>query len=113
MPGGHLGAIRAKLAEASWRLDDRSRNVGLYGPLPALSRWQGDRRAFHCIVYTAAWGTVYVVAMLFLTPALSSYLILNLLLFLALFLFGYLTQAIPGVTFSMQIAFLQSSHLWV
>ena len=67
---------------------------------------QGDRRAFHCIVYTAAWGTVYVVAMLFLTPALSSYLILNLLLFLALFLFGYLTQAIPGVTFSMQIALL-------
>jgi uncharacterized membrane protein YccC len=67
---------------------------------------QGDRRAFHCIVYTAAWGTVYVVAMLFLTPALSSYLVLNLLLFVALFLFGYLTQAVPGVTFSMQIALL-------
>ena len=63
--------------------------------------------------HTAAWGTVYVVAMLFLTPALSSYLILILLLFVALFLFGYLTQAIPGVTFSMQIALLAIAHLWV
>ena len=44
--------------------------------------------------------------MLFLTPALSSYLILNLLLFVTLFLFGYLTQAIPGVTFTMQIVLL-------
>ena len=44
--------------------------------------------------------------MLFLTPALSDYLIFNMLLFVALFLFGYLTQAIPGVTFGMQITLL-------
>jgi len=67
---------------------------------------QGDRRAFHCIVYTASGGILYVVAMLFLTPALSDYLILNMLLFVVLFLFGYLTQAVPGVTFSMQITLL-------
>ena len=88
------------------------------GSMIALATWvftvlsrlypggQGDRRAFHCIVYTASGGVLYVVAMLFLTPALSSYLILNMLLFVTLFLFGYLTQAVPGVTFGMQITLL-------
>ena len=51
-------------------------------------------------------GVLYVVAMLLLTPVLSSYLIFSMLLFVTLFLFGYLTQAIPGVTFTMQIALL-------
>ncbi|MET0253102.1 MAG: FUSC family protein [Terrimicrobiaceae bacterium] len=67
---------------------------------------QGDRRAFHCIVYAASGGILYVVAMLFLTPALSDYLVFNMLLFVVLFLFGYLTQAIPGVTFGMQFTLL-------
>ena len=67
---------------------------------------QGDRRAFHCVVYTASAGVLYVVAMLLLTPVLSSYLIFSMLLFVTLFLFGYLTQAIPGVTFTMQLALL-------
>jgi uncharacterized membrane protein YccC len=67
---------------------------------------QGDRRAFHCIVYAASGGILYVVAMLFLTPALSDYLVFNMLLFVVLFLFGYLAQAIPGVTFGMQITLL-------
>ena len=81
------------------------------GSMIALATWvftvlsrlypggQGDRRAFHCVVYAASGGLIYVVAMLLLTPALSSYLILNMLLFVTLFLFGYLTQAIPGVTY--------------
>ncbi|HEY5705413.1 MAG TPA: FUSC family protein [Terrimicrobiaceae bacterium] len=67
---------------------------------------QGDRRAFHCVVYTASGGILYVFAMLLLAPALSEYLILNMLLFVVLFLFGYLTQAVPGVTFGMQFALL-------
>ena len=67
---------------------------------------QGDRRAFHYVAYTAGGGIVYVVAMLFLTPALSEYAILNMLLFVVLFLFGYLTHAIPGTTFGMQITLL-------
>ena len=44
--------------------------------------------------------------MLLLTPLLSDYLILNMLLFVVLFLVGYLTQAIPGVTFGMQFTLL-------
>jgi uncharacterized membrane protein YccC len=67
---------------------------------------QGDRRAFHCVVYTASGGILYVLVMLMLTPALSDYLILNIVLFVTLFLFGYLSQAIPGITFAMQIAML-------
>ncbi len=76
----------------------------------ALSRLyvggQGDRRAFHCVVYTAAGGILYVLALLVLTPALSDYLVFNLLLFVAMFLFGYLSQPVPGVSFGMQIALL-------
>jgi p-hydroxybenzoic acid efflux pump subunit AaeB len=67
---------------------------------------QGDRRAFHCVIYSATGGILYVLAMLVLTPALSDYLILNMLLFVVLFLSGYLSQAIPGVTFGMQFALL-------
>ena len=67
---------------------------------------QGDRRAFHCVVYTASGGILYVLLMLILAPALSDYLILNMLLFVVMFLFGYLSQAIPGVTFGMQITLL-------
>ena len=67
---------------------------------------QGDRRAFHCVVYTASVGLLYVVAMLFLTPALSDYLIFSMLLFVVLFLFGYLTQAVPGVSYGMQVTLL-------
>ena len=88
------------------------------GAMIALATWvstvlsrlypggQGDRRAFHCVVYVASGGLVYVVVMLLLTPALSSYLIFNLLLFVTLFVFGYLTQAITGVTYTMQIVLL-------
>jgi p-hydroxybenzoic acid efflux pump subunit AaeB len=67
---------------------------------------QGDRRAFHCIVYTAAGGIIYVLAFLILSPALSDYLVLNILLFVAMFLFGYLSQSVPGVSYGMQIALL-------
>ena len=67
---------------------------------------QGDRRAFHCVVYTATGGILYVLGLLILAPALSDYLVLNLLLFVAMFLFGYLSQAVPGVNFGMQVALL-------
>jgi hypothetical protein len=36
---------------------------------------QSDRRTFHCLVYTAAGGILYVVALLILSPALSDYLV--------------------------------------
>jgi p-hydroxybenzoic acid efflux pump subunit AaeB len=89
-----------------------------FGPGLVLATWvftvlsrlypggQGDRRAFHCVVYTASGGILYVLVMLILTPALSDYLILNIVLFVTLFLFGYLSQAIPGISFAMQIALL-------
>lgn len=47
--------------------------------------------------------------MLFLTPALSSYLVFNMLLFVTLFLFGYLTQPIPGFTFTMRVTMLATA----
>src|SRR4029077_20392109 len=103
MPGGHLGAIRAKLAEASWRLDDRSRNVGLYGPLPALSRRARAPPGFPLHRLHSGLGNRLRSGHAFPYARAFQYLILNLLLFVALFLFGYLTQAIPGVTFSMQM----------
>lgn len=76
----------------------------------ALSRLypggEGDRRAFNYTVYTAAGGLLYVVVLLLLTPVLSSYAALNTLLFAAMFLFGWLSFSIPGMSFGMQVAML-------
>ena len=88
------------------------------GSMLALSAWvftvfsrlypggEGDRRAFHYVVYTGLGGIVYVVAMLLLTPVMVSYAAFNTLLFATLFLFGFLSQGIPGITFGMQTALL-------
>lgn len=66
----------------------------------------GDLRAFHFVVYAAAGGVVYTLALLLLAPVLSSYAALNILLFAAMFLFGWLSFRIPGISIGMQFALL-------
>ena len=110
---GHAGSLHSKLAATSGRLDDGC----LTWVFTVLSRLypggQGDRRAFHYVVYAASGGILYVVRdVVFLTPALSSYLIFSMLLFVTLFLFGYLTQAVPGVSFAMRIRCSQQRARW-
>lgn len=67
---------------------------------------EGDRRAFHYAAITGLWGLLYIPAMLLLTPWLSEYLVLNTLLFSALFLYGFSFFGIPGLNFGMQVALL-------
>jgi uncharacterized membrane protein YccC len=67
---------------------------------------EGDRRAFHYAAITGLWGLLYIPVMLLLTPWLSEYLVLNTLLFSALFLYGFLSFGIPGLNFGMQVALL-------
>jgi uncharacterized membrane protein YccC len=88
------------------------------GPMVALAAWlftatsrlypggEGDRRAFHYFALIVFVGIAYVPAMLLLTPLLSNYAILNLWLFVTLFVFGYLTSTVPGMNFAMQFALL-------
>ncbi len=67
---------------------------------------EGDRRAFHYAAITAIWGLLYIPFMLVIAPMLSEYLVLNMLLFSALFLYGFLSFGIPGLNFAMQVALL-------
>ena len=66
----------------------------------------GDCRVFQgaflgCLVMAAC-----VVVLLALTPLLASYLAMNLVLFLVLFVFGFATAKISGISFGMQLGFL-------
>jgi hypothetical protein len=66
----------------------------------------GDLRAFHFVVYATAGGIVYALALLLLSPVLTSYAALNILLFAAMFLFGWLSFRTPGISIGMQFALL-------
>ncbi|MEX1118567.1 MAG: FUSC family protein [Terrimicrobiaceae bacterium] len=67
---------------------------------------EGDRRAFHYAAISWFWGLLYIPVMLLMTPLFSEYLVLNTLLFSALFLYGFLSFGIPGLNFAMQVALL-------
>ena len=69
----------------------------------------GDLRAFQN-AFLAALILAGCAFLLFLTtPFLADYVVMNLALCLILFVFGFLTARIPGVTFSIQIAYLTIS----
>jgi len=66
----------------------------------------GDCRAFQntllgCLVFAGC-----AIVLLALTPLLASYLAMNLVLFFVLFVFGFATAKISGITFGMQLGFL-------
>src|ERR1700757_2596260 len=69
----------------------------------------GDLRAFQN-AFLAAIGLAFCTALLLLTtPFLANYAVMNLTLFLILFLYGFLTARIPGVNFWMQVALITMS----
>jgi len=76
----------------------------------ALSRLypggEGDRGAFKYAALTALWGLLYIPAMLILSPVMSDYLALNILLAASLFLYGLHYFGIPGMSFGMQLGML-------
>jgi uncharacterized membrane protein YccC len=68
----------------------------------------GDLRAFQNAFGGSLALAGCAVLLLLITPFLENYL-MNLTLFLVLFGLGFLTARIPGITFSIQIAFLAIS----
>src|SRR5215469_235414 len=69
----------------------------------------GDLRAFQNAFRAALCLAVGAFLLFFATPFLADYLVMNLVLFLILFGFGFLTARIPGISFWMLVAILFSS----
>jgi len=67
---------------------------------------RGDWRAFHSVVYNTAVLLVVSLILLAIRPMLSSYAVMNVLMFTWLFVWGYLSFSVHGVTIPMQIAML-------
>lgn len=69
---------------------------------------RGDRRAFHYAAYNVLILGVVCLILIAIRPLLSSYAVMNILLFTWLFVWGYLSYSIKGVTIPMQMAMLLS-----
>jgi len=67
---------------------------------------RGDWRAFHYVVLNTALLIVVSLILLAIRPLLSSYAVMNTLIFTWLFVWGYLSFQIRGVTIPMQLAML-------
>jgi len=72
---------------------------------------QGDRRTFHYLVYSALVLLFFSIVLLLTTPMLSSYAVMNVVLFTWLFLWGYLSFQTRGVTIPMQMGMLAAVGL--
>jgi len=67
---------------------------------------RGDWRTFHFLVYNTAILIVVSLILLALRPLLSSYAVMNTLIFTWLFVWGYLSFSVRGITIPMQLAML-------
>ncbi|MDX2080446.1 MAG: FUSC family protein [Terrimicrobiaceae bacterium] len=67
---------------------------------------QGDRRAFHFVPLSVAALLVLSVILLAARPMLSSYAVMNTVIFVWLFVWGYLSFTVRGMTIPMQMAML-------
>ena len=66
----------------------------------------GDLRSFQNGFLAALGSAACAGLLIFITPFLANYFVMNLALFLILFVFGFITARRAGVTFWMQIAML-------
>jgi len=88
------------------------------GPMFVLGTWvftalnaaspggQGDRRAFHLIPLNVASLAVLSLALIAARPVLSSYAAMNTMLFVWLFVWGFLSFKTRGMTIPMQLGML-------
>lgn len=67
---------------------------------------RGDRRAFHYVVLSIVFLLFACLILIAIRPMLSSYAVMNILIFTWLFLWGYLSFQIRGITIPMQLAML-------
>jgi p-hydroxybenzoic acid efflux pump subunit AaeB len=69
----------------------------------------GDLRAFQNGFLAAVVLAICVALLLLITPFLANYAVMNLVLFIILFVYGFLTARIPGINFWIQVALISIS----
>jgi len=67
---------------------------------------RGDQRAFHYLVYSTLAIFLVSILLILIRPMLSSYAVMNTVIFTSLFVWGYHAYSVRGVTIPMQIAML-------
>jgi uncharacterized membrane protein YccC len=67
---------------------------------------RGDWRAFHYVIYSILVLMAVSLILLAIRPLLSSYAVMNTIIFVWLFIWGYLTFHTRGITIPMQMAML-------
>ena len=69
----------------------------------------GDLRAFQRLFFACLILSVYTALLILITPFLADYLAMNLILFIGLFIFGFLTVRTPGLSFWGIVTILSTS----
>jgi p-hydroxybenzoic acid efflux pump subunit AaeB len=69
----------------------------------------GDLRAFQRLFFACLVFSAYTALLIVITPFLASYLVMNLTLFVGLFIFGFLTFGTPGFSFWAIVTILSTS----
>ena len=67
---------------------------------------EGDRRAFTYVIRVALLGIPYSLLLLFLTPLLADYFVMNIFLFIGLFLLGFTITSQGGISLYVQAGML-------
>lgn len=67
---------------------------------------EGDRRSFNLVVLFGLLGIPLTLVLLFLTPVLSSYAAFNILFGASVFLYGYLSYPLSGISLGMRLSYL-------
>jgi len=71
----------------------------------------GDLRAFQRLFFASLILSVYAGLLILITPFLADYLVMNLVLFIGLFIFGFVTARTPGFSFWAIVTILSTSVL--
>ena len=69
----------------------------------------GDLRAFQRLFFAFIILSVYTALLILITPFLADYLAMNLVLFVGLFIYGFLTARTPGLSFWAMVTILSTA----
>jgi p-hydroxybenzoic acid efflux pump subunit AaeB len=71
----------------------------------------GDLRAFQRLFFACCILSVYAALLMLITPLLTNYILMNFLLLVGLFIFGFVTARTPGFSFWAIVTILSTSVL--